>query len=331
MVNYLKLYTAAPPLQWSWITLYGPDAKDFLHRLTTAQVKALAPGKGVPACFLTPLGKIRAFFTLWNSAPLEYGFEFDSGASGQWKSALLTVIDQYTFGEKITLSDPIEKTDLSCAWLFLDAKDEETLGLPPLKSGETALDDNLMRFCHHGNQDYGRNWISVWAPRAALTQWIDHHLVQIHGATEIPFDDVEKNRIQALRPRIDVEITPDSNPLEMGLLEAIAQNKGCYPGQEVIEKIISLGSPAFRLVQIKGQGQHPEAGDTLLNEATPPAEIGKVTSVFGDSHEFIALGLVRKIHAKENLPVQFAQKGSVREGVRGILLKVAPYVTENPE
>ena len=53
----------------------------------------------------------------------------------------------------------------------------------------------------------------------------------------------ERERVLALCPRVDHELVFDANPLELGLRAAIADNKGCYPGQEVIEKIISLGSP----------------------------------------------------------------------------------------
>lgn len=59
----------------------------------------------------------------------------------------------------------------------------------------------------------------------------------------------EKDRILSLTPKQGNEFTADGsiNPLEINLRAAIHDQKGCYPGQEVIEKIISLGSPARRL------------------------------------------------------------------------------------
>ncbi len=62
---------------------------------------------------------------------------------------------------------------------------------------------------------------------------------------EIP----EAERIAQLKPKFGQEFKPDAttNPLEVNLKSAIHDQKGCYPGQEVIEKIISLGSPARRL------------------------------------------------------------------------------------
>ena len=59
----------------------------------------------------------------------------------------------------------------------------------------------------------------------------------------------ESERIQSLKPLFGQEFKSDGtiNPLEVNLKSAIHDQKGCYPGQEVIEKILSLGSPAKRL------------------------------------------------------------------------------------
>src|SRR4051794_24393100 len=109
------LYTPTSPIHWSWVNLAGPDAKDFLHRLTTVNVKTMQPGDGARGCFLTAQGKIRAYFTLWNHGPGDYGFEFDAGTEQHWKKELITAIDQFHFGEKFTLADA---TATHCAWIF---------------------------------------------------------------------------------------------------------------------------------------------------------------------------------------------------------------------
>src|SRR5690606_34194147 len=122
-----------------------------------------------------------------------------------------------------------------------------------------------IRVCHHGESDFGRAWLSAWGPEAALKAWIG-----AIGPTE-PFDSraIERMRIENLRPRAGREITETFNPLEVGLKDSIADSKGCYPGQEVIEKIIALGSPARRLARIDGHGAAPAPGDKILNLAEP--------------------------------------------------------------
>jgi len=308
-----RIFRPAGAVQWSWITLIGPDAQDFLHRLTTANIRAMQTGQGAKGCFLNPQGKIRSYFTLWNYRSTEYAFEFDAGADGKWKHELLTTIDQYTFAEKQTLADP--GPELEACWIFLEPG-RDFSHAPELRANETQAIDEEIRICHHGDADFGRPWITAWGRPQQLAQWIDR---SIQKSQPISFDEIEQWRIQALRPRVGLEITDAVNPLEIGLTDAVAINKGCYPGQEVIEKISALGSPAKRLARIDGEGQAPKPGEKIMNVAEPPTEVGEVTSSIQVGKQFSALGMIRKIHAKEGLQVQFDQ------GISASIVRVAPY------
>ncbi len=310
----ITLYTPTPPIHWSWVTLAGADAKEFLHRITTVSTQSMKSGQGANGCLLSGYGKIRASFTLWNYAEGEYGFEFNAGQDKKWKKELFTAIDQYTFAEKITLADV---TVLECRWIF--AEDD---ALPfEIEPGQTIAIDDEIRLCHHGKLDYGRPWITAWARPARLEQWIEQTFPDT-GSTS--FEQLESWRIAAIRPRIDAEITETTVPLEAGMLDSLAQQKGCYPGQEVIERILSLGSPARRLALIEGEGRLPRPGDAIFNLAAPPGEVGKITSVAAiDDHSFKALGYLRKIHAKEGLEIQFIEDRMPT--AKGRVQRITPY------
>jgi folate-binding protein YgfZ len=306
---------------WHWATLTGPDALDFLHRVTTVNTQALQIGQGANGCFLNAQGKLRAFFKLWNYAENEYGFEWDAGVSDHWKTALFTAIDQYTFAEKMTLADV---TGLECRWIFADSESDAELGtLLGISSDEdfaanrTLAIEEEIRVCHHGSQDFGRSWVTVWGRPARLGQWIDR---QFPHAAAVTQETLEGWRIDSARPWIDHELTDATVPLEAGLVDAISPNKGCYPGQEVIERIVSMGSPPRRLALIEGTGTAPAPSSKILNTAEPAAEVGQVTSVHALNGKFRALGFVRKIHAKEGFMVRF-------EGTSGTgsLTRIAPY------
>ena len=316
-----SFYVPAAPISWNWVSLIGADAQDFLHRLTTVNVRALQLGEGAPGCFLNPQGRIRTAFTLWNYAPNEYAFEFDAGETGKWKQELLATIDQFTFGEKISVVDLTPNYDqFACRWLFLDS--EKLGGLNPRQTAaiESAVNGDSaeeVRVCHHGDADFGRNWYTAWGRPARLQQWLERALPDAMLISE--FSVLERWRISAVRPRVDREINESANPLEIGLKDSIAQNKGCYPGQEVIEKIIALGSPAKRLALITGAGDPPPIGEKIYNLAEPPVEVGQITSVTHDeSGQFSALAVLRKIHAKEGLEIRV-------HGLPGKIVRIAPY------
>lgn len=307
-------------LVWSWVTLTGRDGRDFLHRLTTVNVNALQIGQGSPGFFLNAQGKIRAYFTLWRFGVDDYAFELDAGSTGHWKTELLAAIDQYTFAEKFTIADI---SQLESRWIFAERDEIDkvlaALGASALKAGETAAIDDEIRICHHGDIDYGRTWLTAWGRPARLAQWLERSLPD---SETISWERIEGWRLGALRPRVDAELDAGTIPLEVGLIDGLAQAKGCYPGQEVIERIVSLGSPARRLVQIVGQGHAPALGEKLHNLAEPPIEVGQVTSVASaeNGSGFTALAFVRKIHAKEGLEVQFAISAT-----RGAITRVSPY------
>lgn len=318
----LQVFDPQKDYTWSWATLAGPDAQDFLHRITSVNVKSLQVGEGARGCLLTPQGKLVAYFTLWNYAPESYGFEFEAGTEEKWKSALFAGIDKYTFSEKMLLSDVTKKQGLHCLWVFSDQTNETlgTAGLAPLKT-QAAGDE--IRFCHHGSQTFGKTWISLWGKPESLKLFASRALAT---ATSLTYQQVESWRIRSLSPRVDHELSETIIPLEAGLSDAVASNKGCYPGQEVIEKIVSLGSPSKRLVLI--EGPYDGTGEIqihqkLMSTATPPAEIGELTSVFHENEKFYALGLVRKIHAKENFPIQIHSQS--RQDFSGTISRVAPY------
>ncbi len=301
--------------------MIGPDAQEFLHRLTTVHVRALQVGQGEAGCFLSAQGKIRAHFLLWRYGDQEFGFEIDSGADQGAKQGLLAIIDQFTFGEKFALK---EVTELECRWLFADSPEEEqslldSVGAGTLETGQTSAIEEELRLCHHGAREFGRSMISVWGRPARLAQWIDRLGAQLAPAAE---PELEAWRISALTPAYPYEINENVIPLEAGLTDAIADQKGCYPGQEVIERIVALGAPARRLSLLEGEGPAPARGNKIFNLAEPPIEIGVVTSAAStQGGRFVSLAFVRKLQAKEGTDVRFDS------GASGKITQVAPYST----
>ena len=323
--------TSSPALQWIWIDLQGSDAKDFLHRLSTVNVKTMQVGQGSPGCFLTSQGKLKAYFQLWRYSENEFGFEFDPGAtqnpSGQsqsWKDSFLGFIEQYTFAEKMTLTDTSAAPGFECRWIFADSPEELPPSFPKNENETLAL-TNSVRLCRHSGRNYGRTWVTAWGQAADM----DAFIAEAFSTFEtLGFTEIEKWRIQSMRPRVGHELDFEWMPVEIGLADSIAQNKGCYPGQEVIEKIISLGSPPKRLALLTGEEAHddlPVPGDLVFNLAEPPAEIGKLTSVCKNPNGpgFLALSVIRKIHAKEGLEVTIKANTNIHAKIS----KTAPYDT----
>ncbi|MEX0846334.1 MAG: hypothetical protein WD023_01025 [Ilumatobacteraceae bacterium] len=93
-------------------------------------------------------------------------------------------------------------------------------------------------------------------------------------------DDLLAARIEAGWPAMGAEIEPgDSIPAETGITgPAVSFTKGCYPGQELVERMDSRGAAAPRLLQVVSVAAGTRVGDPVVRDG---AEIGSVTSVAG--------------------------------------------------
>lgn len=300
---------------WQLLEMTGPDAQDFLNRLTTVDTRNLSPGAGRPGFFLNPQGKVEAVFHLWRFSAEQFFFELDPGQQGTWKSKLLEVIDRYTFAEKMELKTEL---NLKSVWIILDSEAEssklEQLGLGGLSAGQCRQSEEKLLILHHGTREFGRDWISLWGPAEQLRKWSERHSIPIESGADST--QLNRWRVEQAHPALDHELTANTIPLELGMTDAIAENKGCYPGQEVIERIISIGSPAKRLVQLTRDDTDNQAPisekSKLLSEADPSVQIGEITSVAGD----LALALVKKLHAKEGTRAKVEPGGAILRVLR---------------
>jgi folate-binding protein YgfZ len=270
----------------------GPDARDFLHRLTTSDARNLEPGQAVPACFLNAQGKIDSYFNLACEGPSLFWLDVECTDGKMEAARLREVIDRYTFAENFQLT---EVTDLAH-------------GLRQIQQSGFRKQGQVLVIPAQGME-------SVWGPGQELEQ-----IEKSEGLAQR--DTLDRFRVDHLLPAVGHEVTSEASPLEIGLAGAVASNKGCYPGQEVIEKVISLGSPARRLIRIEGQGT-ARPGDILQDGAST---VGQLTTVTRQSDTFRALAIVRKTHAKEGTELTIAAKDLPQEKqTHGRITAVAPY------
>ncbi len=139
---------------------------------------------------------------------------------------------------------------------------------------------------------------------AKLLKWLDHYIIMDDveladiSPSAIPArsEAMEALRIERGIPRYGVDIDETTLPQETGQLHAIHFNKGCYIGQEIVERIRSRGHVNRMLVRLESS-ELLEPGAAIEAEGR---EIGRITSAARSPTRdvFVALGYVRREFAE---------------------------------
>ncbi len=110
--------------------------------------------------------------------------------------------------------------------------------------------------------------------------------------SSVPSDDHEVARIEAGWPRMGFEIVPgETIPAVTGVVPlAVNFTKGCYPGQELVERMDSRGADAPKQLRIVRVGADAAVGDPVTDAAG--ADVGTITSVSPAGE--IALAMIKR-------------------------------------
>ncbi len=132
---------------------------------------------------------------------------------------------------------------------------------------------------------------------AALAARLERFKIRVEASVEVgdaevaaPSADHERARVAAGWPRMGAEITTgETIPAATGVVALTVDfAKGCFPGQELVERMDSRGAGSPRALRVVDTGAAAEPGDPIVDDQG--AEVGVLTSVAGDT----GLGYVRR-------------------------------------
>jgi aminomethyltransferase len=271
----------------------GRDHARFLHRMVSNDVKKLSPGQGTYATLLTAQGHIVADFVLYCA---EDCIIIDTDADLRDKA--MTGLARYVVADQVGM-EPLEIYALAFQGPRARPLLEKTLhiGLPAMQEFEhfpTNYAGHPVRVvCASSTGEEGYEiWVgargleAVWG--AACGQ------APTYGTLPCGFEALESLRIEAGIPRYGQELAEDTLPLEADLYKALSFTKGCYVGQEIVERARSRGHVNWKLVGLIVDSRVPPiAGERL---ASKEKEIGEVTSacVSPTLGKTLALAYVRR-------------------------------------
>lgn len=266
------------------VRVEGPAAADFLNRLLTVDCKRLVVGELTRAFLLEARGRVVLALRLLRLDAST--FELEAAQA----EALLERLDHYHFGEKLTFGPAHEPADAHVHWLLAGPDPDAVLAAAGIERGPFCTDQDVAVL----TTDRLASARELRVRRDARAA-VEAALVGAGAQVSSP-EVLEFLRISEGVPE-DSEYGPDATPLEAGRA-GITEGKGCYPGQEVIERTLALGRPARQLVRV-ALAAEVEAGAELT---AAEESAGRLTSVArGPDGAWIGLALVRPKFAEATL------------------------------
>lgn len=196
----------------------GADAMAYLQKMTSNDVSKMPVGGGFYNALLDRKGMILSLFYLLR--PQDNEFHLITPPQLTQKTA--EILNKMKFIQKVTV------TSESQGYLLLIGPKAESL-LPTLPQEGILLWKETL---------FGPPLWNLTAPLA----WTHDFLAKI--SPEIPRLSPEAVRLMRMKvgfPEYGVDIDETHNLLELTQPIAYQRNKGCYPGQEVVERILAYG------------------------------------------------------------------------------------------
>jgi folate-binding protein YgfZ len=262
----------------------GEDRQRWLDGMLTCNVKRLAPGDGAHGLLLTPQGRIVSELHVLHRGDALW-LETET-------AAIPGVIARL---EKYVIADDVVLADATPHWARLALEGEGAL------AAFTACGGPAPERAHGvaGAQIAGATVVAarfgftqtealqLFVPRASEQAVIA--ALRALGVALAPDEELELRRIEAGTPWLGKELDESVLPAEARLDGvAVAPDKGCYTGQEVVARMRSRGRLAHLLVGLRfPDGELPPPRCSLASQR---GEAGSVTSAVR-SPRFGAIGL----------------------------------------
>ncbi len=288
------------------LRIIGRDRSTWLHNLTTNQIKPLKTGEGNYAFALNLQGRI-VFDANVFMEPDAILLDLDRGFVESAKRHLA----KYAVVEDVAIEDESDRfgriavagPQAACVFSLFGAVGPGSISLPGLV--DLSYQGTRVRvlrtdFC-------GEFTLDVLIPCDTMALAAELFAIQGRGMV-VPVGEeiIRIRRIEAGIPWPVHEITENVLPAETRQLSrAVSFNKGCYLGQEVVERMRSRGVVARQLVgfEIEGDELPPRGADVEGPEGKPAGSLTSVCPSMGLGRT-IGLGYVRTVYTTAGTSVR---------------------------
>jgi len=254
------------------VRVSGDDRISFMHGMCTADVKSLAPGKLARALFLTEHAHVIADCFIYALQEQVLWLEVERP---RW-AAIREHLERFLVADDVELE---ELDTLSLLDIEGPASIEAVAGFAGDAVRELEQWQHLERdgVCIANLPRYGGPAFTLIAGRTALAAVAERMKQSCPGTCELNAQTLETIRIENGLALIGTDTNERTLALEARLEPAIAFSKGCYVGQETIERATAHGALKRRLYGVQIAGSEMPSPGALIQLGGK--EVGRLTSV----------------------------------------------------
>jgi folate-binding protein YgfZ len=251
------------------VRIVGDDRISFLHGMCSNDIKRLKPGTLTYALVLTDHAHVVADFYVWaaqDALYLDVDRELWARAREHLEKFLvaddveleeqeqLAVIDVVGPQAEAAVASAVPAASGLAVWHFINENGRLTANLPRI--GLTAF--------------------TVVLPKTQADSFLAGLIDASAETREVSLAALEVLRVEQGFARVGIDATDKTIVLEARLENGISYDKGCYVGQETVERATARGGVKKRLYGVRVAGRVPQAGATAWLDGK---EVGQVTSV----------------------------------------------------
>jgi folate-binding protein YgfZ len=287
------------------ILVTGSDRLRWLNGMVSNAVQSLPEGQGNYSFLLSVQGRIQGDCYVYRRSG---DLLLDTGSDQI--PALMRHLDHFV------VMDDVELADVSRQWTALSLAGPgspqvmATLGFAPPASGlENArltsarigeVECTIIEACRVTVPRY-----ELWfAPEHVLAVW---ETLQAAGATPCGVEAMEALRVLEATPLYGIDLNDRDLPQETAQTRALNFSKGCYLGQEIVERIRSRGKVNRQFRQFALHGALPP--QLPIDLRSGEQSVGRITSTASLSNaglaEVFALGFIRVEVAERNAEITY--------------------------
>lgn len=319
--EFRALLSRAAIFDMSWqakLVISGKDRTRWANGMVTNNIRDLEAGRGVYSYLLNPQGKNQGDLVVYNRG--DYLLATTDRTQAE---AITTLLRRYIIMDRVELEDISDK--LASLGIggpqAVEMWSSVGIDVAALEPGQVAdsiwreIGISFARDTHPQSNAY-----EIWIARENLDQLWDALIIA--GVEPVGSDALETYRIARGIPRYGVDLRERDLPQETGQEQALNFSKGCYIGQEIVERIRSRGNVHRTLIGFEIEGEPPQPGTKIF---AADKEVGEITSaariLFGDGTRTLALGYLRREAA--------TPATTVKVGEQNAILRALPFAFES--